>query len=101
MVNTSDARDTDKGGKAESPCCGGQRFTAGLLINQSTDQLNTMEAAKSPIWCDICQAGFGVRPVFSHCCPEPVILQEVKSGHLGLRAPAHAEHDTQWLINIS
>lgn len=30
-----------KRGKAESPCCGGPRFTAGLLINQPMDQLNT------------------------------------------------------------
>lgn len=57
LGNTSNARDTDKEGKAESACCRGQRFTAGILISPQTDQLNTKEAATTQIWCDICHAG--------------------------------------------
>lgn len=59
-----------------------------------------MEAASTQIWCDICQAGFGVWPLFFHCCPGPVMLKRLNqvsqaSGH------PHAECDTEWLINRS
>lgn len=101
LGNTSNARDTDKEGKAESACCRGQRFTAGILISPQTDQLNTKEAATTQIWCDICHAGFGVQPIFVHCCPGSAMFQEVKSGQPGVEAPTHAECDAEQLIKRS
>lgn len=96
------ARDIDKKGKAASPCSGGQRFTAGLLIKQPTDQLNTMDAANTPIRCDIMSSWIWcVGPMFFHCCPGSVMFQEVNSGQSGVRAPTHAECLGKWLTNSS
>lgn len=63
--NTSCAKGTlREGGKAESPCREGQSFTAGLLINQQSGRIHTIDSAHAQIWCDICHAGFGAGPIF-------------------------------------
>lgn len=58
-----------------------------------------MEATDTQIWCDICQAGFGVcGRCFSP--PAPLMFGELNSGQPGVTAPTHAERVTQRGLSI-